>query len=221
MRRWRGGLTVAMPVAMPVAMAILTLAVTASGVLAQGGERGREKVAEKSILMTPPLQWETSMLGSRPIWHQSINDLALLTGGILFGMSPRDVNTTLPDPTPGLDWAKLPLATEFPEDVRYFWIRMHGSKAKLLRTENCTGHASYVTFLFRSRGLFRISFRFLADEDCPSTNAAATEIMARYVLMPREVVQSMHYRNGQVEVVDLVDPASGYLVGVRWLQRGR
>lgn len=219
MKRWRG------VVMIPLAAAILALALTTPAVQAQGNEKPGEKRGEtgteKSILMTPPLQWETSMLGSRPAWHQSVNDLALLTGGILFGMSPRDVNTALPDPTPGLDWTKLPLATEFPEDVRYFWIKLHGSKAKLLSTENCVGHASYVTFLFRSRGLFRISFRLLADEDCPSTNAAATEIMARYVLMPREVVQSMHYRNGRVEVVDLVDPASGYLVGVRWLQRGR
>ncbi len=207
MKHWRGALTIA----------FLALGLTAQAAQAQGGEKG----VEKSILITPPLQWETSMLGARPAWHQSVNDLAVLTGGILFGMSPRDVNTALPDPTPGLDWTRLPLATEFPEDVRYFWIKLHGSKAKLLRTENCTGHASYVTFLFRTRGLFRISFRLQADEDCPSTNAAATEIMARYVLMPREVVQSMHYRNGQVEVVDLVDPAAGYLVGVRWQQRGR
>jgi len=204
MKRWRGA----------QAMIVVTLIMmTTTAARAQGGE--------KPILMTPPVQWETSLLGSRPAWHQSINDLAVLTGGILFGMSPRDVNTSLPEPTPGLDWAKLPLATEFPEDVRYFWIKLHGLKMPLVQTESCTGHASYVTFLFRTRGLFRISFRFLADEDCPSTTAAASEIMARYVLMPREVVQSMHYRNGRVEVVDLVDPASGYLVGVRWQQRGR
>ncbi len=203
MKRWPGAL----------AMIVLTLITMTTVARAQGGE--------KPILMTPPVQWETSLLGSRPAWHQSINDLAVLTGGILFGMSPRDVNTSLPEPTPGLDWAKLPLATEFPEDVRYFWIKLHGLKMPLMQTESCTGHASYVTFLFRTRGLFRISFRFLADEDCPSTAAAASEIMARYVLMPREVVQSMHYRNGRVEVVDLVDPASGYLVGVRWQQRGR
>ncbi|MGE0222310.1 MAG: hypothetical protein AB7F35_14625 [Acetobacteraceae bacterium] len=185
---------------------------------------------EKPFLITPPLQWEASLLGFRSAWVQTQTDLLNATGGIAFGMNPREVNAVLPVPVRGLDWTTLPLATEFPEDVRYFWFKLPGAKAPLeqsgatapiARLNACAGGTSYVTFLFRTRGLFRISFRFAPDATCPSTADAATEVFARYVGLSRDLVLSMHYRNGPFEVVDLVDPAAGYLIPMRWQQRVR
>jgi hypothetical protein len=84
----------------------------------------------------------------------------------------------------------------------------------------CTGGRSYVVFLFNANGLLRLSYRLLADKTCPDTNEAAQEIFARYVALGQSVAISIRYRTGNTQVVDITDPAAGYLTPVRWNQGG-
>lgn len=76
-------------------------------------------------------------------------------------------------------------------------------------------------FLFRARGLFGLSYRLIPDSVCPSIADAANEIMAHYVRIDPTVALAIHYRNGNAEVVDVIDPGSGHLRTVRWQQRRR
>jgi hypothetical protein len=76
-------------------------------------------------------------------------------------------------------------------------------------------------FLFRSRGLFRMSYRLIPDSACPSVAEAASAVMARYVTIDPSLALALHYRNGNAEVVDIVDPASGHVGTIRWQQRRR
>ncbi len=55
----------------------------------------------KRIFAIPPTQWDSEMLRDRPAQRHSSSDLANLTGGIVFGLSPNEVNTKLPVPAPG------------------------------------------------------------------------------------------------------------------------
>jgi hypothetical protein len=149
------------------------------------------------------------------------SDLANLTGGIKFGLSPAEVNAKLPTPAPGVEWAELPFATEYPDEVRYFWARLDVLREPLAGVTGCTGTASYIVFLFRNRSLFRISWRLLPDEQCPSTRAAAEDIYARSLAIDGSAALASHYRAGKAEVVEITDPGVDYLIPYRWANRQR
>ena len=62
---------------------------------------------------------------------------------------------------------------------------------------SCVGANSYIVFLFRQRGLFRISWRLPEDAGCPSTRAAAEDIFGRYLAIDRSAALATHYRAGK------------------------
>ena len=68
-------------------------------------------------------------------------------------------------------------------------------------------------------GLFRISWRLLPDDECPSTRAAADEIYARYLAIDGIAALASHYRAGKAEVVEVTDPSVDYLIPYRWTNR--
>lgn len=175
----------------------------------------------KRLMVVPPLQWDATATTPRPAIRQMPSDFSKLTGGIIFGLKSHEVNALLPDPGLGRDWHNLPLAPEFPEDVRYFWIKIGAAGILDTGITGCVGEASYLVFLFRSRGLFRISYRFIPDSLCPSLADAASAVMARYATIDPDLALATHYRNGNAEVVDIVDPGSGHLRTIRWQQRRR
>jgi hypothetical protein len=170
------------------------------------------------ILVPPPVQWDQSMSGFRPAQRQTPDDFYNLTGGVAFGMSPVALNARLPDPYPGMSWNALAMANEYPGDVRYFGTPIAGAGSPRMEVTACSGAASYVVFLFSSRGLFRLSYRLIADKACTGTGEAAREIFARYVTIGQTVALSVRYRTGQTEVVDVTDPTAGYLIPPRWHQ---
>lgn len=175
----------------------------------------------KRLLFPPPLDWDNTVASFRPGYRQTLTDFANLTGGVVFGLKPPEVNALLPDPAPRLDWHTLPLAPEFPEDVRYFWVKLGKGRVLDAGIDSCVGEASYLVLLFRARGLFRISYRLIPDTTCPSVADAAGAVMAHYVRIDPTIALAMHYRNGTAEVVDIVDPGSGHLRTIRWQQRRR
>jgi len=175
----------------------------------------------KRIMITPPLQWDSDMAAFRPALHQTASDFGYATGGILFGMTAPEVNQLLPDPAPGLTWAGLPPANEYPEEIRYFWVRMDGAGTLRAAAELCDGSESHIVFLFRARGLFRLSYRFIPDETCPDVTRAVDAVFDRYTRLGLDIARSVHYRNGRVEVVDISDPAAAYLIPIRWRTGGR
>ncbi len=175
----------------------------------------------KRLMVVPPLQWDSSIMTPRTLMRQMASDFARLTGGIIFGMQAPEIGALLPNHGGIRDGQSLPLATEFPEDVRYFFVKPSATGDLGAGMAGCVGEPSYVVFLFRNRGLFRISFRLFPDNTCPSVKEAAASIMARYAIIDPELVLVTHYRNGVAEVVDLVDPGSGHLRSIRWLQRTR
>jgi hypothetical protein len=174
----------------------------------------------KRIFVPPPLQWDNAMLTNKPALAQGASDLAGLTSGIAFGMTPAEVNARLPDPYPGLAWSALPEASEYPGEVRYFWARMDSAGPLRMDVTACAGSASYIVFLFSSRGLFRLSYRLVPDKECPSTAEAARQIFARYVTIGPAVALSVRYHTGAAEVVDITDSTAGYLIPTRWHQAG-
>lgn len=172
----------------------------------------------KRIFTPPPVRWDNAMLNFGPALQQTAMDLANLTGGLSFGMSPGQVNARLSDPYPGLSWNGLPMANEYPGEVRYFGTSMERAGALRMGLTTCPGSASYLVFLFNSNGLFRLSYRLTADKNCVDTNQAAQEIFARYVPIGQTVAMSVRYRTGRTEVVDVTDPTAGYLTPTRWRQ---
>ncbi len=204
-----------MRLAPALSLLLLSLPVLAASMPA----RAQEPV--KRLMVVPPLQWDATATTPRPGIRQMPSDFARLTGGILFGQKPHEVNALLPDPALGRDWHALPLAPEFPEDVRYFWIKPGQSGILDAGITSCVGEASYLVFLFRQRGLFRISYRFIPDTFCPSVADAASAVMARYAVIDPEIALVTRYRNLNAEVVDIVDPGSGHLRTIRWQQRRR
>ena len=177
-------------------------------------------VAEtKRIFIVPPMQWDHEMSRDRTAHVQSPSDLADLTGGIVFGLSPSEVNAQLPVPTQGVEWADLPFATEYPDEVRYFWVRLDAMRDPGDGITGCVGANSYVVFLFRKRSLFRVSWRLLPDNYCASTRVAAEDIFARFVAMDRTVVLATHYRPGKADAVEITDPTVDYLMPYRWANR--
>ncbi|MDR3535919.1 MAG: hypothetical protein P4L71_05415 [Acetobacteraceae bacterium] len=175
----------------------------------------------KRLVALPPIAWDPEMTDARPLLHQGPSDLTALTGGILFGLRPEAVNGLLPEPTAGLGWNDLPIVNEFTQDVRYFWIKLAGSRELSGGIASCTGANSYIVFLFRDHSLFRMSYRFLPDADCPDPSQAVQAVFARYSAIARDVALTVHYRNGHTEVVDVTDPGSRELLSTRWLARGQ
>lgn len=175
----------------------------------------------KRIFAIPPVQWDVEMARDRPAQTFGPSDVAALTGGIVFGQSPAQVNAALPNPTPGLTWAGLPTANEYPSDVRYFWVRLEDVRELREGIESCAGANSYVVFLFESRGLFRISWRLPPDATCPSTRRAAEELYARYLGIGAAAAVATHYRPNNADTVEITDPSAGYLMPVRWENRQR
>jgi hypothetical protein len=175
----------------------------------------------KRIFAPPPVQWDHPMLSFRPALPQTATDFANLTGGIRFGLSPSQVNARMPAPYSGLSWNDLPLANEYPGEVRYFGLPI--DQAGPLRPDlaGCAGRTSYVVLLFTDKGLFRLSYRLIADKACTDTDAAAQAIFAHYVPIDQTVAMSARYRTGNTEVVDVTDPAAGYLIPTRWHEAAR
>lgn len=158
------------------------------------------------------------MLSFRPALQQTATDFANLTGGIAFGMSPSQVNARMPGPYPGLSWNDLPLANEYPGEVRYYGLPIDQAGPLRADLAGCSGRASYVVLLFTDKGLFRLSYRLIADKACTDTNEAAQAIFAHYVPIGQTVAMSARYRTGRTEVVDVTDPTAGYLIPTRWHQ---
>jgi hypothetical protein len=175
----------------------------------------------RRIFAVPPSQWDHAMSRDQPAQILGPSDLANLTGGIVFGLSPAEVNAKLPTPMPGAQWIDLPFASEYPDEVRYFWVRFDTVRQPLGGITACTGTGSYLVFLFRDRGLFRISWRLLPDDNCPSTRAAAEEIYARYLAIDGTAALASHYQTGKAEVVEVTDPRVDYLIPYRWANRQR
>jgi len=175
----------------------------------------------KRIFPIPPTRWDNTMSRDRPAQIHGPSDVANLTGGVVFGQSPSEVNARLPTPMPGVEWADLPFADEYPNDVRYFWVRLDTVRELRNGINACIGANSYIVFLFRNRGLFRISWRLLPDNDCPSPRTAAEDIYARYLTIDRTAALATHYRAGKAEAVEITDPNADYLVPYRWTNRQR
>jgi hypothetical protein len=175
----------------------------------------------KRIFVPSPLQWDSAMLSYRPALRQTGSDFANMTGGVAFGMSPAQVNLLLPEPYPGLSWNTLAMANEYPGEARYLAVPMVSAGPLRMGLTACAGARSNVVFLFSPNGLFRLSYRLIADTACSDTNPAAQEIFARYVPISPLVALSMRYRTGKTEVVDITDSTAGYLTQIHWRQGGR
>lgn len=175
----------------------------------------------RPIFLPAPVQWDVDMLSFHPALSQTASDFANLTGGLAFGMSAADLNATLPDPYPGMSWNALTLANEYPGEVRYFGVPIAAVGALRMGMTACAGSGSYLVFLFRREGLFRLSYRLVADKTCADPNPAAEQIFGRYVTLGQQVALSVRYRAGTSQVVDITDPTAGYLTSVRWRQEGQ
>lgn len=175
----------------------------------------------KRIYVVAPLRWDPEMNTERQGPPQASLDFANLTGGLQFGMTPTDVNARLPEPAYGISWSALPMATEFPDDARYFWVKLEGGRELRAGIEHCLGANSYVAFIFRPKGLFRISYRLFPDAACPDVSGAAGDIFGRYTRLARTIALATHYRSGRADVVDLNDPTANYLIPIRWQNRDR
>ena len=176
----------------------------------------------KRIFTVPPRQWDNAMSRDRAARLYGASDLGNLTGGIQFGLTPAEVNAKLPASTPGTEWSELPFANEYPEDVRYFWVRLDAMRELRDGITGCAGASSYIVFLFYNRVLFRISWRLLPDKDCPSPRAGAEELYARYLGIDQAVAVATHYIAGGADAVEITDPTKSFLLPYRWRnQRGR
>jgi hypothetical protein len=185
------------------------------------GAAGPASAETKRIFAIPATQWNNATSTERPAHVFGSSDLGNLTGGIVFGLSPASVNSRLPTPTPGVEWGDLPFASEYPGDVRYFWVRLDALPDSGIEATHCVGANSYVVFLFRDRALFRVSWRLLPDKDCPSPRASAEDLYARYLAIDRSVSLATHYRAGKAEAVEITDPNADDLIPVRWANRQR
>lgn len=175
----------------------------------------------RQILSVPPIQWDHDMTTFRPGVTHGPSDVSALTGGIMFGMRPSEVDARLPAPIKNLAWDNLPFATEYPENVRYFWTRFSAAPPPHPDDGHCAGAASYVVFFFRNDRLFRVSWRLLPDDSCPNPRAAATDIYARWLTIDRSAALATHYAPNQAEVVEVTDPTIDELVPIRWENRKR
>ena len=200
-------------------------AILAAGLISAGlmstGLTSIARAETKTIFEIPPIQWDRLMLRDRPAQFHGPTELGRLTGGIVFGQSPGDVNARLPSPAPGIEWMRLSFAIEYSEDIRYFWTRLDAMRELRDGLTGCVGAGSYIVFLFREHGLLRMSWRLLPDAACPSTEQAAEGLYARYLSIDARAALASHYRAGPAHVVEITDPNMGYLVPVRWQNRQR
>ncbi len=180
-----------------------------------------EAAAAVRIFTPPPVRWDAAMANAAPALHQGRSDFIALTGGAFFGLLPQEVNALLPAPNPSIGWGTLPEASEFPSDVRYFWIPFQDAGQLRMGSKGCSGTGSYLVFLFSDSGLFRLSYRLVPDKACPSVNDTARDIFARYVTIGPNVALSVRYHTGSADVVDITDPGASFLIAVRWYQVGR
>jgi len=202
----------AIPRALLVALALF---LTPGGPAAAQGVAATP-VAAPRIYVPPPLQWDIAMFTPKPALQQMASDFGLLTGGLVFGMTPGAANAKLPNPLPNQTWNTLQSANEYPGDVRYFWLRLNTLPEFLGSGPTCGGSASYVVFLFSQRGLFRLSFRLVPDPSCPNVTDAALLLFARFVGIGPTVALSVHYRTRDAQVVDVTDPSASFLIPIRW-----
>lgn len=172
----------------------------------------------KRIFVPPPVQWDNAMVSFGPALQQTSSDFGILTAGITFGMTAAQVNARLADPYPGLSWNGLPMANEYPGEVRYLGLPMASAGALRMGLTACVGRSSYVVFLFSRNGLFRLSYRLFTDKACADTSQAAQEIFARIVPIGQIVALSVRYQSGTTQIVDITDPTAGYLIPTRWRQ---
>lgn len=96
----------------------------------------------KRLLVVPPIQWDVGAGTFRSAHRQGITDFANLTGGIAYGLKPQEVNALLAEPRPAAALNNMPLAPEYPEDVRYFWIRLKSGSALDAGMKACVGEAA-------------------------------------------------------------------------------
>ncbi len=172
------------------------------------------------LFVPPAIEWNNRTLVARPGMQQSSHDLALLNGGVVFGMTPEQVATQMPSIGGGLSWDTLRTAREYSSDVRYFWVRLDDLPLWRAMMPSCIGSTSYAAFLFSNNGLFRMSFRLLPDAACPSVTGAAVELFSHYIAIGPGVALSVRYRSMQAEVVDVTDPTASSLIPVRWRMSG-
>jgi hypothetical protein len=170
----------------------------------------------KRILVLPALEWDPMGKASHPVGQRTASDLARVMGGLQFGLKPEEVSNRLPKIGGELRWSDLPPAKEFSDDVRF--VRMPMQDAGALRPPGtaCFGATSYVVLLFRNNALFRVSWRFLPDQGCPSTRDTAEALYATCVPLAATLAVSTLYHTGSAEVVDVTDPGAGALAAQRW-----
>lgn len=173
------------------------------------------------IFSAPPMRWDSAMTAGTSAVHQGRSDFSNLTSGVTFGMLSDEVNALLPTPYPVMGWGVMPQATEYPGDVRYFWVGFASAGPLRMATKHCAGAGSYLVLLFTNKGLFRLSYRLVPDAACPSVNEAARDVFARYVTIGSEVALTIRYHTGSADVVDVTDPGASFLIPVRWYQVGR
>ena len=198
---------------------ILALLAAQAGLGATCPVAAQDAPVNKPVLAPPPSQWDRQMLSGRPLLSQTVSDFAAIAAGIVFGTGPGEVNAHMPSPAKGIDWVSLPAAAEFQGDVRYFWIRFEDARNLRMGATACAGADSYIVFLFQPRGLFRMSYRLMPDVACPHPAAAAQEVFGRYVAIATTIALSVHYRAGQMEIVDVTDATAGVLLATRWQPR--
>ncbi len=173
----------------------------------------------KTILALPAVQWNDMGVSWHYAAQQTPRDLARAMGGLIFGLKTDDVSQRLPKLGTDLRWSNLPVAREFPEEVRF--VRMPMQAAGSLRPPGaaCFGELSNLVLLFRDNALMRVSWRFLPDQACPDVHNAAESLYATFVPLAATLAVSTHYRTGSAEVVDVTDPVAGKLIAQRWQAR--
>lgn len=196
-------------------LALLALLAGGGGLSSAAGQQTQTK----PILAPPPSLWDHAMLSGKALLSQTVTDFRAITNGIIFGMGSGEVNMHMPSPAKDVSWSALPQATEFQDDIRYFWVRFEDARDLRAGALSCAGDDSYIVFMFQPRGLFRISYRLMPSAACPRTANAAAEIFRRYVTITTDIALSVHYRAGPMEIVDVTDATAGYLVATRWQPR--
>lgn len=191
------------------------------GSAASAAEPGRPLASTKPILILPTLQWDSDGERWRFSAEQTAIEVERALAGLNFGMTPAQVNNLLPRPGPPLTFTAMPVAPEFPEPVHYTWLHMMVAGRLMTPVKSCYGASSYIVVLFRASGLFRVSYRFLPDGNCPNPRPAAEELYARFVPINSTIAFSVHYHTGYADVVDVTDPHAGVLISERWLMPGQ
>ena len=101
-------------------------------------------------------------------------------GGLTFGLKPEEVSQHLPNRSNALHWDDLPEAKEFTRGRALCLDADAGCRHAVARpVKSCFGDASYVVLLFRNKALFRVSWRFLPDQECPNPTRRGGGLYAR------------------------------------------